>query len=150
MKKTGLYFVLFLLTLAAGAQTQVQPSSKRPASRSDINTMTNLADSVLKELKTLYKLEKKTNEPNKFQPERIALVRSYLLVYKHFEQTCDAVSYSKQDIIKVFGQPDRIIQTDYNQEDLIYENINKPYIRISNLKYRFSFKAKELIGVKRD
>lgn len=148
-------FLLILIVMCAGMGSNAQSGSllseKRKPQLNEIRQLSHLADSFQRSLKQLYKLEIKENSPKKYQPERIALVRSYLLLFQHMEQTCGIVAYSKSHVQEVFGKPDSVFvnEANQNEEVWVYEHLNKNYIRINNLKYRFLFRRKELVTVKR-
>lgn len=150
------YGILLLLLLWLGnAQSQTTATDsmgRRKASKQEVKAIKHLTDSFLTELKKLYALEVSENSPRKYQPERIALVRSYLLLYQGLEKGCDIVSYTKSDVKLMFGSPDSI--TVINKIDNVvkwhYSAMQKNYVRINNLRYVFYFQQNELMAVKRE
>jgi hypothetical protein len=146
----GLFF--FISHLAFGQIDDSEELGRRKATKEEVSKLAHLADSVLNELENLYKLEVKENSPRKYQPERIAFVRSYLLVYQSVESGAGVVSYSSKDIYTIFGKPDTIITslTNKGETQWLYGKIQTKYVRINNLRYRFYFKNNVLEMVKRD
>lgn len=148
-----LYGLFFCIShLAFGQMNDNGELAKRKATKEEVATLAHFADSVLNELKNLYKLEVKENSPRKYQPERIALVRSYLLVYQSIESSSAVVAYSSKDISLIFGRPDTVITTPLTKTETqwLYGKIQTKYVRINNLRYRFYFKNNVLERVKRD
>lgn len=137
-------FVLTTLYLQAQVTEEQPAGTRRKPTHKEVKILAHLADSVLRELKTLYKLEQKENSPQKYQPDRIALVRSYLLLFQHLETSCSVVAYAKSDIVQIFGKPDttiKLLMSDkVKEEEWLYSGLEKKYIRIQNLRYRFYFK----------
>ena len=155
MKQLLLICILFTaLHLQAQEKDEQFVDARRPATKKEVKVLAHLADSVLSELKAVYKLEQKENSPRKYQPERIALVRSYLLIFQHIENSCSIVAYGKVDITQIFGKPDTILKSISHEKvketQLLYGGLEKKYIRINNLRYRFYFKDGMLEAVKRD
>jgi hypothetical protein len=151
--KYVLYGLFFLVSpMIYGQVGDPEPVSRRKAGKAEVNTLAQISDSVLYELRNLYKLEVQENSPRKYQPERIALVRSYLLVFQSIQNTSDIVAYSSKDISTIFGKPDTIIYTNAakTQCEWLYGKIQTKYVRINNLRYRFYFKNNVLEAVKRD
>lgn len=146
-------FLLFSFYLQAQVTEEQSVTTRRKPSHKEVKTLAHLADSVLRELKVLYKLEQKENSPQKYQPDRIALVRSYLLIFQHLETSCSVVAYSKGDITQIFGKPDTtfkaITADNIKEEEWLYSGVDKKYIRIQNLRYRFYFKQGTLDRVRR-
>lgn len=141
-----------LFSLGVFAQTDTMPLVKRKATKLEVKKMEYYADSFLLQLKQFYKLEIKENSPRKYQPERISVVRSYLLLYQNLEQTCEVVNYSKSDIETIFGSPDSITVVNKATQSYKwhYSSLQKDYVRINNLRYVFYFKQNELVQVKRE
>ncbi len=141
------------LHLRAQVQDEQTIDARRPATKKEVKVLAHLADSVLSALKTLYKLEQKENSPQKYQPERIALVRSYLLVYQHMETSASIVAYNRGDISQIFGKPDTsmmVVNSNKVKEiEWTYSGLEKKYIRINNLRYHFYFRNGLLERVKR-
>lgn len=146
----GLFFIASSGVLAQGIDDE--SLSRRKATKEEVTILAHIADSVLNELKLLYKLEVKENSPRKYQPERIALVRSYLLLYQSIENGSGVVAYSSKDILNVFGKPDTVIYTNMakTQSEWLYGKLQTNYVYINNLRYRFYFKNNVLETVKRD
>lgn len=151
-----LFILLATCSVAAFAQT-TQTDERRKATKEEVRVLAHLADSVLDELKVLYKLEVKENSPRKYQPERIALVRSYLLIFQHLETSCEIVAYSKNDVEQIFGKPDTTIlklttvtHIKTKEEQWLYGNVQRKYVRINNLRYRFFYVNNKLEAVRRD
>jgi hypothetical protein len=160
MQKQLLFILLSISGIVAYAQTP-QTDERRKATKEEVRVLAHLADSVLSELKVLYKLEVKENSPRKYQPERIALVRSYLLIFQHLENSCEVVAYDKSDIMQIFGKPDTSItkvaivtgsskETPAKEMQWLYGNVQRKYVRINNLRYRFYYVNNKLEAVKRD
>lgn len=126
---------------------------RRKATKEEVRVLAHLADSFFSELKVLYKMEVKENSPRKYQPERIALVRSYLLLFQHMETSCEVVAYDKNDITQIFGKPDTVIikeHSTHKEMQWLYGNLQRKYVRINNLRYRFYYANNNLQAVKRD
>ncbi|MES2778457.1 MAG: hypothetical protein V4651_01045 [Bacteroidota bacterium] len=154
MKQLLLTWILFTaFHLNAQVKEQII-DARRPATHKEVKMLAHLVDSVLTELKILYKLEQKENSPRKYQPDRIALVRSYLLIFQHIENSCSIVAYGKGDVSQIFGKPDttfKVVTPEKVKEmEWRYGGLEKKYIRINNLRYRFYFKNSMLDRVKRD
>lgn len=154
MKK--LLILLFVSACFTSNAQVVSPSKqdeRRKATKDEVKVLAHYADSFFNELKTLYKLEVKENSPRKYQPERIALVRSYLLLFQHMETSCEIIAYSKSDIKQIFGEPDTVIVkagTVNKEMQWLYGNLQRKYVRINNLRYRFYYVNDKLQTVKRD
>jgi hypothetical protein len=146
----GLFFIIS--SVAVGQTFSDEGLSRRKATKEEVTILAHIADSVLNELAILYKLEVKENSPRKYQPERIALVRSYLLLFQSIEDGSSVVSYSSKDIALIFGKPDTIMYTNIakTQSEWLYGKLQTKYVRINNLRYRFYFKGNVLETVKRD
>ncbi len=158
-KNVVILFLLFSGALHAQTNDEQLEPERRKATKQEVKTLAHLADSFLTELKTLYKLEVAENSPRKYQPERIALVRSYLMVFQAIENSSSVVAYSSADINQIFGKPDTIvkrpppIQPKANspvETEWLYGKLQTKYVRINNLRYRFYFKNNVLEAVKRD
>lgn len=155
MKRLLLICILFTaFNLQAQVKEEQAVEARRPATGKEVKVLAHLADSVLSELKKLYKLEQKENSPQKYQPDRIALVRSYLLIFQHIENSCSIVAYGKGDISQIFGKPDTTFKVatpeKVKEMEWLYGGLEKKYIRINNLRYRFYFRNNMLEKVKRD
>lgn len=146
-----LFTTVYLQAQVGGEQTV---EARRPATHKEVKVLAHLADSVLTGLKALYKLEQKENSPRKYQPDRIALVRAYLLIFQHIENSCSIVAYGKGDIAQIFGQPDTTFKSlspeKVKEEQWWYGGLEKKYIRINNLRYHLYFRNNLLEKVKRD
>ena len=152
-----LYGLCFFISHLAIAQLdQTEELVRRKATKVEVTKLAHIADSVLNELKNLYKLEVKENSPRKYQPERIALVRSYLLVYQTIENSSGVVAYSSKDIALIFGKPDTVITRSITapeaktEAEWLYAKVQTKFVRINNLRYRFYFRNNVLERVKRD
>jgi hypothetical protein len=155
MKKLLLIWIVFwAIHLHAQVTEEKTADTRRSATNREVKVLAHLADSVLGELKTLYKIEQKENSPQKYQPDRIALVRSYLLIFQHIENSCTIVAYEKKDIQQIFGKPDTmytVLTPSKNREiEWLYGRLERKYVRIRNLRYRFFFKNGVLEKVRRD
>jgi hypothetical protein len=147
-------YILFLLT-SNWAWAQIgEPNElpKRVANKQEIKILAHLADSFLTELKNLYKKEQLENSPRKYQSERIALVRNYLLIFETLENNCSVVQYTSADVALIFGKPDTIVkhQTTKIETEWLYGKLQTKYVRINNLRYRFYFRNNMLDAVRRD
>lgn len=141
--------VLFLLTviiiaMASPAHAQL---SKRQFAPAEVKTLSHYNDSILRELKLIYKMEVREQAPGKYQPQRIALVRSYLWTFQYLEQQKAVVSISKKDVIKILGRADQTYIED-GYEIFQYNGINKPYLHLKNFKYTLVFNRNELVLVR--
>lgn len=155
MQKRILWLLLVICSLSgfsASAQNQeeVYPDhyGKRIVSEQEIAQLALHRDTLIRNMNRLYKLEKKANAPGKYQPERIALVRQYLLLFEHLEAQADFVYYSKSDVIRILGRPD----STYHESGFqvyAYNSINNRYFRIKNIQYNLVFKDNELVFVRR-
>jgi hypothetical protein len=151
MQKWILFLILFQTQLFAKAQVQQTASDeRRKPTKQEVKLLAHMADSFLTELELLYKLEVKENNPRKYQPERIALVRSYLLVFQNIENGCSIIAYSPTDISQIFGKPDTIVSNSKTETQWLYGKLQTQFISINNLRYRFYFKNNKLNAVKRD
>lgn len=155
MKKLLLLSLLFYtVNLQAQVNDESVIEARRKPTHKEVKVLAHMADSFLNELKLLYKLEQKENSPQKYQPNRIAWVRSYLLIFNHIENSASIVAYGKADIAQIFGKPDStnksITTNNVKQEEWLYGGLDKKYIRINNLRYRFYFQNGFLEKVKRD
>jgi hypothetical protein len=155
MKNLLLSFVLlFTANLQAQVNDKAIVETRRKTTHKEVKALAHMADSFLNELKLLYKLEQKENSPQKYQPNRIAWVRSYLLIFNHIENSASIVAYGKADIAQIFGKPGStyksITKNNVKQEEWLFGGLEKKYIRINNLRYRFYFQNGFLEKVKRD
>ncbi len=141
-----------IIFLQAGAQTLQQTDSvKPPVSKSELKQLMSMSDSLMHELKKLYKLELMANEPNKYQPERISLIRTYLLLFEYVQRRCEVAQFKKADVLHIFGKPDTILYAAEKKNFQFYYNkVIKRYVRIINLRYRFYFKNNVLVAVRRE
>ncbi|MCU0440785.1 MAG: hypothetical protein MUE96_00155 [Bacteroidia bacterium] len=141
---------LFLGT--AGYAQQADSTSRRPVSKQELKTLAAYVDSLLLHLQQLYAQEVAANSPGKYQPERIATVRSYLLVFQTLESSSAIVAYKTSDVKTIFGKPDSILvlQNQPRKEEWIYASLQKKYVRLSNLKYHFVFQNGALVSVRRE
>jgi hypothetical protein len=155
MTRMKVLFYTSFIFLSHLAYAQIEPSElaqRRPVTKEEVRKLAHLTDSVLTELKNLYKLEVKENSPRKYQPERISLVRSYLLVFQNIENGCTVVAYSQKDINLIFGKPDTTFRygPSPKETEWLYGKLQTKYVLINNLRYRFYFKNNILEAVKRD
>jgi hypothetical protein len=136
----------------AGAQTKLPADTLKPAvPKSELKQLTGMADSLMLELKKLYKLELASNASGKYQPERISLIRTYLLLFDYVQRRCEVATFNKADVLHIFGKPDSIAYSaDKTNTRFYYNTLIKKYVRIVNLRYRFYFKGNELIALKRE
>jgi hypothetical protein len=148
-----LFILVSVFYISVQAQgTRSAADERRTATREEVRVLAHLADSFFTELKFLYRKEIKENSPQKYQPERIALVRSYLLLFQHMQTSCEIVSYDKKDILAIFGKPDTVIYKGNPGQEMqwLYGNLQRQYVRINNLRYRFYYVNNKLQGVRRD
>lgn len=147
-----LVLIWCLLSPALHAQAILETDSLKPkVPKSEVKQLSHMADSIMKELKMLYKKEVKESATNKYQPERIALVRTYILLFDYIQNRCEVAAFRKQDIIAIFGKPDTLYkQKGTNNFELYYNKVIKKYVRIVNLRYRFYFKDGQLVRVRRE
>jgi hypothetical protein len=149
MQRT-LFLFLFAVLCSLNAANAQQDTyyGKRPITGSEIRQLAEHRDTLVRDLNRLYKKEKKLNTPGKYQPERIALVRQYLLLFEYLEEQADIVYFSEANVISILGRPD----STYNESGyhvFLYNSINNRYFRIRNIQYNLVFKNRELIFVKR-
>lgn len=119
---------------------------KRMLSKSELKQLQVVKDSILFQLKYIYNKEIKENSPGKYQPQRIALVREYLLLFNFINERLDVIGFTTKNVKDIVGSPDRIFEEDGYQ---IYEytSLNRPYLKLKNLKYQLVFKNDELVFV---
>ncbi len=146
MKKWSLLLVVLLVFFSAALKAQTN-SGKRTPTHAELKQLSSYCDSLLREMKRIYKLEKQENTPGKYQPQRIALVRSYLWIYQYLDKQLSVVAFTERDVIKILGRPNnRYLENDY--EVFAYTDLDKPYLRLKNFNYKLIFKAKQLVLVK--
>ncbi len=154
-KYTMLRALCFLCVLCGFRISHAQDTSdfaKPLIPKSELWQLVDIADSLHTELKELYKKEAKTNSPNAYQPERIAIVRTYLLLFDYVQKRCEVARFKKSDIQYIFGKPDTILYEPRNKRNyqFYYDKVIKKYVRIVNLRYRFYFENDELVRVIRE
>lgn len=142
---------LLLFTTTAFAQP-TDSLGRRLVSKQEVKTLEAYVDSLLLNLQGLYAKEVAANSPGKYQPERIATVRSYLLVFQTLESSSAIVAYKTADIKTILGKPDTLIvlQALPRKEEWVYASLQKKYVRLSNLKYHFMFENGVLTQVRRE
>lgn len=136
-------FLVLGLGLKGFAQTT---STKRLLTSNELKQLKTLKDSILSELKSVYTKEVNERSPGKYQPQRIALVRAYLLLFNFMSDRLEVVNFTSKNVIDIVGKPDRIYLED-NYEIYEYTSLNRPYLRLKNLKYQLVFKNNELVFV---
>jgi hypothetical protein len=146
MKKVFALY-LMLTSLCMSVAYAQKSSDKRVLTPPELKQLANYCDSLQRELKIIYKQELKENSPGKYQPQRIALVRSYLWIFQYLTQGVDVLSISTKDVIKILGKPDVTYQV-ANYQTFQYNGINKPYLKLKNFNYQLMFNNKQLIQVK--
>lgn len=152
MKLQSIIFVLLVCFTALKMQVHAQDGdSKRLPTQKELKHLIHTNDSLLRELKKLFAQELREQQTIDHQPERIALVRQYLNIYMHFERTCGVVKYTPKDVTRILGKPDTTYQVSESPRIIIrqYGKVQKKYIRISNLRYKFYFENDVLSAVKR-
>jgi len=152
MKLQSVICVLMVFTASVMEQVYAQDNElKRLPTQKELKHLSHTNDSLLNELKKLYIKELRERKTIDHQPERIALVRQYLSIYMYFERTCGVVKYTPKDVVRIIGKPDTTYQISENPKIIIrqYGKVQKKYIRISNLRYKFYFENEELSAVKR-
>lgn len=138
-----LFFVgLFITCFQTGAQTT--HSGKRLLLKYEEKQLSAFKDSLLNELKLLYIDEVKNNSPGKNQPQRIALVRDYLLLFAYVQEQINIIYFTENSIIRILGKPDSIT-TENKIRKYHYQSINKPYLRLKNFNHTLLFYNNELI-----
>jgi hypothetical protein len=146
MKKWSLLLVTVFVFFSAVLKAQTA-GGKRTPTNAELKQLSSYCDSLLREMKRIYKLEKQENTPGKYQPQRIALVRSYLWIYQYLDKQLSVVAFSERDVIRILGRPNsRYPENDY--EVFAYTDLDKPYLRLKNFNYKLIFKAKQLVLVK--
>ena len=152
--RTLLLLVLQLVsvTLVAQDKGMYAKDGRRPIAAREVSAMRHLSDSFLTELKGLYKRELKEGEPQKYQPERIAYVRAYLMLFQYVQTSSSVIAYRKKDIEAIFGKADTVFCTnDFLPVcESVYGKLQTKYIKINNLRYRFIFYNNILEAVKRE
>lgn len=142
----------FCAGLSAMAQDKGAKETRRPIAAREVSAMRHLSDSFLTELKILYRRELKEGEPQKYQPERIAYVRAYLMLFQYVQSSTDIIAFRKKDIEAIFGKADTVFCTnDFLPVcENVYGKLQTKYIKINNLRYRFIFYNNVLEDVKRE
>lgn len=147
MKKWA--FILGVCLMLAMLNSHAQNNTKRIPTNAELKQLSSYCDSLQRELKRIYKLEKQENTPGKYQPQRIALVRSYLWIYQYLDKQLSIVAFTEKDIVKILGKPNkRYLENDY--EVFQYNDLDKPFLRLKNFDYKLVFKANQLALVKTD
>lgn len=143
MKKLTLaIFIGF--TVCAFAQDQY---GKRLITAVEVGQMSYHRDTIISALNRLYKKEKKLNSPGKYQPQRIELVRQYVLIFQQIERQHEFVYYSTADIKSILGKPDLY----YNEDGYLvyeYQSLKSKFVSLKNINYSMVFKNNELVFVK--
>lgn len=139
MKKRIGHILIFLL--ASAAVFAQQANERRSPTTQEIKTLIHTADSILKQLRIIYEAEVSENNPGHYQPERIQWVRQYLMLFQHIQSSASVVAYSPKHITQIFGKPDSILVVNkkVGEFSYFYRGLEKKYINISNLRYRFYF-----------
>lgn len=140
--------VILLLTLGITHWCNAQVNaSKRDFTNAELKQLTQYSDSIQQELKRLYKAELKENSPGKYQPQRLALVRSYLWIFDYLEHQRSVVAITSKQTEKILGHPDAHYQSG---KYLVfqYKGLNKPYLKLKNMEYQFWFHSNQLIEIK--
>lgn len=146
-------FVLITCATAVAQQKGITAQdTRRPITGREVNAMRNLADSFLTELKVLYKKEQSLGEPQKYQPERIAYVRAYLMLFQYVQTSSSVIAYRKKDIEAIFGKADTVVCSVGAEPvcESYYGKLQTKYVRINNLRYKFVFRNNMLEMVKRE
>jgi hypothetical protein len=145
MKSIVISCVLIICLVSAGfAQETGLP--KRMLTKNEITQLKTVRDSILYELKLIYSKEISENSPGKYQPQRIALVREYLLLFGFMSDRLDVIRFNTQEVINIVGKPDRIFD-EAGYQIYEYTSLNRPYLRLKNLKYHLVFNNNELVFV---
>ena len=128
------------------------PLEKRTPLPAELRKLKHTADSILRELRIIYEIEYRENTPGKYQPERIYYVRQYLLLFQHIQSTAEVVAYTPKHIKQLFGKPDELSKKPDADHDFsfYYSAVEKRYINISNVRYRFYFKNNTVQRVVRE
>lgn len=135
-----------LLALAARGLSQEQ-YGKRLLTVSELARMSYHHDTIISALGRLYKQEKKENAPGKYQPQRIELVRQYILIFQQIERQHEFVYYSKSDVVAIVGKPDSSYEEDGFQV-YEYRSLKSKFVSLKNINYNMVFKNNELVFVK--
>lgn len=141
----ALTLVVFIsLSVFAFAQEQY---GKRLITSVEVGQMSYHRDTIISALNRLYKKEKKLNSPGKYQPQRIELVRQYVLIFQQIERQHEFVYYSTADIKSILGKPDHSY---YEDGYLVYEyhSLKSKFVSLKNINYSLVFKNNELVFVK--
>jgi hypothetical protein len=151
MKKVLLLILLFGCEFTQAQVSDTLANTRRKATKQEVKMLALFADSFLNELAILYQKEVVQNSPQKFQPERIALVRSYLLLFENIAQSSEIIAYTQADIATIFGKPDTVMLTNKgtNEIEWMYSSLQTKYVRIQNIKYHMYFRQKILYAVER-
>ncbi len=149
-------FLLISLLLMGGATAVAQnkgvQETRRPITGREVSAMRHLSDSFLTELKVLYKRELSEGQPQKYQPERIAYVRAYLMLFQYVQTSSSVIAYRKKDIEAIFGKADTVVCSVGVEPvcESYYGKLQTKYVRINNLRYKFVFRNNMLEMVKRE
>lgn len=147
MKKWLCYIIFSWCALPLFAQAD---SAKRMLSRNEFLVLKKENDTILLQLKYLYKKEIKEGIANKYHVDRVNLVRQYLQLFQHIATTSPVIAYKQKDIVALFGAPDSVARLKPNITVYYFGDITKQYVRIANLRYRFYFENKVLGWVERE
>lgn len=143
-------FLLCVLTLVVAVPLFAQEyEGKRIITLAEVQRLAHHRDTLITALNNLYKLEKKQNSPGKYQPERISLVRQYILIFDQIAAQTAFVYYNTYSIRTILGKPDHK-RTELGYEIWEYDALQTRFLSIKNIRYSFVFRNDELIHVKRD
>jgi hypothetical protein len=150
MKLRHIY--LFVVLLTGTAVKAQQTNDRRTPTPQEIKMLNHTADSILKQLRIIFQAEVKENNPGHYQPERIQWVRQYLMLFQHFQTSATIVAYTPKHISQIFGKPDSVFVVNKKEGEFsyFYRGLEKKYINISNLRYRFYFSQNLLQRVVRE
>lgn len=144
MKNLTVLFLLAFFINCFQTVAQTTHSGKRLLLKTEEKQLAAFKDSLLNELKLLYVDEVKQNAPGKNQPQRIALVRDYLLLFAYVQEQKDIIHFTESSIIRILGKPDKI-SIENNTKKYHYQSINKPYLRLKNFNHTLYFYNNELV-----
>jgi hypothetical protein len=136
--------IFWLFSIMAWGQSPQY--NKRMLGANELYKLSYHKDTLLKAINNLYLLEKKENAPGKYQPQRIELVRQYLLLFKQIQNQYEFVYYSTSSIIQILGKPDKSY---YDDDYLVYEynSIKNKFVSIKNIHYHLVFDNDELVFI---